>query len=447
VRWIVAVAGTALMAVLGSVYAWSLFTQPLVAAFGWSRTTATTPFALAILFLGLGALLGGRWQDRLGPRPVALAGALLWGAGNALAGLGTGSLGPWWLFLTYGAVGGFGIGLGYVTPVATVAKWFPGRRGLGTGLVVMGFGLGAFAYGGILESVPAFAAAARDAAEAVRAGSGARMPAAAAGAVMGTFVASGAIFALAGGACAAFLRDPPRAGPASGAPAAASRAAAAASRAAAAVASPAARAVAPAGPEPGAGAPRFTPARALRTPQFWSLWAMLFLNVSAGILFISSAVPILIELTGASAGQAAAAYGTVAVANGLGRLLWGAVSDRIGRNLAFALLYGSQVAVFASVGGVSSLALASVLFAVVLLGYGGGFGTMPSFAADYFGTRHLGAIYGALLTAWAAAGLVGPFFAARVRDATGSYAGALPAVAVVLAAAMVLPAVTRRPRA
>jgi MFS family permease len=419
-RWVVAAAGAALMAVLGSVYAYSLFTQPLVAAFGWSRTTATTPFALAILFLGVGALLGGRWQDRLGPRPVALAGALLWGTGNALAGLWTASLGSWWLCLTYGALGGFGIGLGYVTPVATVAKWFPGRRGLGTGLVVMGFGLGAFLYGGVLETVPAFAEAARAAAEAVRSGGEARLAPGAVNDLMATLSVSGLLFALVGGACASLIRNPP--------------------------ASPAAATGAPAEPEPGAGEAHLTPGRAVRTPQFWALWAMLFLNVTAGILFISSAVPILIELTGASPGQAAAAYGAVAVANGAGRLFWGAVSDRIGRNLAFALVYGTQVAVFATVGGVSSLALASVLFAVVLLGYGGGFGTMPSFAADYFGTRALGAVYGALLTAWAAAGLVGPFFAARVRDATGSYAGALPVVAAVLAAAMVLPAVTRRPR-
>ena len=418
-RWVVAAAGTALMSVLGSVYAFSLFTQPLVAAFGWSRTTATTPFALSILFLGAGALLGGRWQDRYGPRPVALAGALLWGAGNLLAGLGTSSLGAWWMCLTYGAVGGFGIGLGYVTPVATVAKWFPDRRGLGTGLVVMGFGLGAFVYGRVLESVPAFSEAARLAAEVVRSGGGARLPAGAVDAVMATFALSGLLFALLGGACAALVRSP----------APADRPAAAAAGASA-------------DPAPA----DWTPARALRTPQFWSLWAMLFLNVAAGILFISSAVPILIELTAASPGEAAGAYGAVAVANGLGRLFWGAVSDRIGRNLAFLLVYGTQVAVFSVVGGVSSLALASVLFAIVLLGYGGGFGTMPSFAADYFGTRHLGAVYGLLLTAWAAAGLVGPFFAARVKDATGSYAGALPVVAAVLLAAAILPIVTRRPR-
>jgi MFS family permease len=411
-RWVVAAAGTALMSVLGAVYAFSLFTQPLVASFGWSRTVATTPFALSILFLGAGAIVGGRWQDRSGPRPVALAGALLWGAGNLLAGLGTASLGAFWMCLAYGAVGGFGIGLGYVTPVATVAKWFPERRGLGTGLVVMGFGLGAFLYGRLLEGVPAFAEAARLASEVVRSGGGEAMPAAAVGSVMATLAVSGVLFALVGGACAALIRNPPAApGPRAGA-------------------------------EP---ANHWPPSRALRTPQFWSLWAMLFLNVAAGILFISSAVPILIELTGASPGEAAGAYGAVAVANGAGRLFWGAVSDRIGRNLAFVLVYGTQVAVFSVVGGVSSLTVASILFAVVLLGYGGGFGTMPSFAADYFGTRHLGVLYGFLLTAWAAAGLVGPFFAARVKDATGSYAGALPVVAVVLAAAAILPIVTRRP--
>jgi MFS family permease len=172
---------------------------------------------------------------------------------------------------------------------------------------------------------------------------------------------------------------------------------------------------------------------------------MLFLNVTAGILFISNAVPIMRELTGASAEAAVGLYGTIAIANGLGRLLWGAVSDRLGRRLAFGLIYGVQVGVFAVVGGVHALPAVAALFAAVLLCYGGGFGTMPSLVADWFGTRHLGVNYGWILSAWGCAGVAGPIFVAAVKDATGAYAGALPVMAGVLAVALVLPVAARPP--
>jgi MFS family permease len=416
-RWIVAAAGTGAMACLGTVYSWSLFSQPLAAAFGWSSATTTWPFALAIFFLGVGAVAGGRWQDRAGPRVVAVTGALLWGGGNVLAGLGTAALGPRWLQLTYGVMGGLGLGLGYVTPVATVTKWFPERRGLGGGLVVMGFGLGAFAYNLVLKSVPAFAAASREAAAVLAAraqGLPGALSAASAATVPATFVASGLVFAAAGGLCASLLRDPPGVAPRAAAP------------------SPAAPADVP-------------PSRALRTPRFWSLWMMLFLNVTAGILFISNAVPIMRELTGAAADTAVAVYGLVALFNGLGRFFWGAVSDRVGRRAAYLLIFGTQVVVFSVVGGVHDLRVVAALFAVVLACYGGGFGTMPSFVADHFGTRYLGANYGWILVAWGVGGIVGPIFVAAVKDATGTFAGALPVTAVVLLAAMVFPLLTRRP--
>lgn len=402
-RWIVAAAATALMAVLGTVYSWSLYAQPLAAAYGWSASTTTWPFATAICFLGVGAVLGGRLQDRLGPRPVALAGAALWALGNLGAGLGTARLGAGWLSACYGLVGGLGLGLAYVTPVAAVTKWFPDRRGLGSGLVVMGFGLGAFAYNHAMRALG---------------------PAAGADAIGARFAWSGVVFGIVGLACAAVVRNPPSPG-----------------------APPRHATHGPAGPRPAPAlaAVDWRPAEALRTPQFWALWAMLFLNVTAGILFISSAVPIMRELTGATAEAAVGLYGTIAVANGLGRLAWGAVSDRLGRRLAFGLIYGLQVAVFAVVGGVHALPAVAALFAVVLLCYGGGFGTMPSLVADWFGTRHLGVNYGWILSAWGAAGVAGPTFVAAVKDATGSYAGALPVMAGVLAAAVVLPAVARPP--
>jgi MFS family permease len=235
-------------------------------------------------------------------------------------------------------------------------------------------------------------------------------------AIMTMFVVSGIVYIVLGGLCAALVRDPPP----DYARAATTPAAAAKTR-------------------------DYTPGEALRTWQFWSLWLMLFLNVTAGILFISNAVPIMRELTRVPPSTALSVYGFIALFNGLGRFFWGAVSDRIGRNLAFVLIYGLQVAVFFTVGGIHSLPIVATLFAIVLLCYGGGFGTMPSFTADYFGTKHLGEIYGWILLAWGVGGVVGPIFASVVKDHTGSFHEALPITAIVLLVAMLLPIFTRPP--
>ena len=422
-RWVIALAGTISMICLGTVYSWSIFTQPLVASFGWSNTTTTWAFALAIFFLGVGAIVGGRWQDRVGPRRVAVTGVVLWGIGNFLAGLGTASLGPAWLYLTYGVVGGLGLGLGYVTPVAAVTKWFPDKRGVGSGMVVMGFGLGAFFYSNIVKMIRPFAEASQRAAAylAAKGGSadaaGLSMRPGDVSAVMNVLLVSGLVFILLGGLCSYLLVNPPEG-------------------------------YSRAGPSPSlAGSSRdYAPSEMFHTPQFYSLWFMLFLNVTAGILFISNAVPIMRELTRRAPATVLGVYGVIAVFNGLGRFFWGWVSDRIGRNLAYLLIYGIQVVIFFSVSHAHALTLVGALFAVVLLCYGGGFGTMPSFTADYFGTKHMGVNYGWILLAWGVAGVVGPIFVAYVKDNTGSFSGALVYVAIMLIAAAVLPAVTRRPR-
>ena len=420
-RWIVALAGMLLMMSLGTIYSWSLYTQPLIASFGWSTMTTTCAFSVAIFFLGLGALAGGRLQDRIGPRKVALAGVALWGVGNILAGLGTPTFGAGWLYLTYGVLGGFGVGMGYVTPVTVVTKWFPHRRGLGSGMVVMGFGLGAVVYNLVVKSVPSFSAAAAAAAEYAKAaqagGFVARvLPPEQMHAVMDVLTLSGIAFLLLGGLGAWFLDNPPAASPSAG--------------------------EAHTTVEKGRS---YTPREMLATKQFYFLWLMLFVNVTAGILVISNALPILQELTGASPKVVAAAYGGVALFNALGRFFWGALSDRIGRSFAYSLIFFLQAGVFFVMGGAHSLIWAVAAYAVILLCYGGGFGTMPSFNADYFGTRHMGANYGAILTAWGAAGVAGPLFVAQVKDLSGAFSGALPAVATMLALATVLPLITRKP--
>jgi len=413
---------------LGTVYSWSLFTRPLQASFGWNNQDVTLTFELAIFFLGLGAVVGGRWQDRVGPRTVTIVGVLLWGAGSLLAGAGTAAMGKWWLYLTYGIIGGFGNGMAYVTPVAMVTKWFPDRRGLGSGMVVMGFGLGAFIYNQIVTRIPSFAAAAK----ASTAYIDAKSAAAKAGtvfnasqyvitpaeihAVMTTFVISGIAFLVIGGLCALALRNPPEGFTVPGALAAAA-----------------------------STGPSYTPSEVLGMVQFYGLWLLLFLNVTAGILIISNAVPIYSDLTGATAAGAGAIYGLVAVCNGLGRFFWGSVSDRLGRNMTYTVMYLIQAVIFILLARTHSLAAVALEFAIILLCYGGGFGVMPSFNADYFGTRYLGQNYGMILTAWGLAGVVGPSIAAIVKDRTGSFEGALVPVAIMLLVAAAIPFFIKKP--
>jgi nitrate/nitrite transporter NarK len=289
-------------------------------------------------------------------------------------------------------------------------------------MVVMGFGLGAFFYNNIVKTIPSFVRATREAAAVLSAragGAAAALSPESVQAVMRVFLVSGIVYLVLGGLCASLIRNPPpdfQLAPAAGATTTA--------------------------------APKrrdFTPAEAARTWQFYALWLMLFLNVTAGILFISNAVPIMRELTGVPPSRALSIYGFIALFNGLGRFFWGAVSDRIGRNMAYLLIFLLQVVIFFTVGGIHSIALVSILFAIVLLCYGGGFGTMPSFVADYFGTKYLGLIYGRILLAWGVGGIVGPIFAAVVKDHTGSFSGALPVIGVVLLIAAILPIVTRPP--
>ncbi len=219
-RWSIALSGVLVMLCLGTVYSWSIFTRPLLAAFNWSNQDTTFAFEMAIFFIGIGAVIGGRWQDRVGPRTVTIVGAVLWGVGVMLAGIGTAAMGKWWLYLTYGLIGGLGNGMAYVTPVAVVTKWFPDKRGLGSGLVVMGFGLGAFVYNQIVPRIGSFAAAAhkagayvtaRDAA--IKAGTTFDPTAYAlssgdVSAIMNTFIWTGVIFIVLGGLGALALKNP-----------------------------------------------------------------------------------------------------------------------------------------------------------------------------------------------------------------------------------------------
>jgi OFA family oxalate/formate antiporter-like MFS transporter len=433
-RWVIAIAGTVVMVTIGCLYSWGLFTQPLLVAYGWNLRTTTWAYAIANFSLAaVGAVIGGFWQDRAGPRKVAIVGVALWGVGNVLAGLGTSSLGAPWLYATYGIMGGIGAGMAYITPVAMVTKWFPDRKGLAGGLVAGGFGMGAFIYNLAVQRLAGFHAAALHAgaflgAKAAAMAAGAQFDprhltptqtftAADIGAVMQVFVTSGIVFLLVGLAAASLFRNPP---PGIG------------------VASPRSVAVRPA-------VESYSPAQIVAMPQFYLLWLQLFVNVIGGITIISNAVFMLTDLTRVSAAAIAPLFGLVSIFNALGRLFWGAVSDRIGCNKTFAAMFAIQAVTLFLLSDVHGLTLALLATSVVLFCCGGGFGTMPSFNASCFGTKYMGLNYALILTAWGFAGLVGPILVARAKDMTGSFAGMLPLIALLLLGAVILPFLTKNP--
>jgi MFS transporter, OFA family, oxalate/formate antiporter len=430
-RWTIAIAGSIVMLLIGTIYSWAIFTEPLLVAFDWDLTTATWAYSIANFSLAaIGTVLGGLWQDRAGPRKVAMTGIGLWGIGNLLAGLGTPAFGAPWLYVTYGVIGGVGAGMAYITPLAVVSKWFPDRRGLAGGLVAGGFGLGAFIYNQWVPRLPAFHALAVHAGQVMAArlnGPDAPLertlvtaadPSGSHGiaALMHVFVGSGLVFLIVGLPAAALLRNPPE------------------HRRSCRQWSPL--------KEQGAGYP---PSKVLAMPQFYLLWLQLFANVIAGITIISNAVVILADLTRLPPASIAPIFGVVSIFNAVGRFFWGGISDRIGCKRTFAAMFAVQALTLFLLSGAHQPALALAGFSAVLLCCGGGFGTMPSYSAQCFGTAHMGMNYGLVLSAWGFAGLLGPILVARARDLSGSFAGMMPLIAIVLTASVVLPFLTRKP--
>jgi OFA family oxalate/formate antiporter-like MFS transporter len=372
-RWLIAIAGALLQLCLGAVYAWSYFQKPLVETYGWKNTEVAWTFSFAICFLGLAAAVGGVALPRFGPRKLAIAGSLLYGAGYWLAAVALHTRSLTLLWIGYGLVGGIGLGLGYVTPVATAAKWFPDKKGLVTGMVVMGFGFGALLMSKVIA--PALGA--------VFHGNLPRVFAAA-----GTIVGGGALVA------SLMLRNPEQAGTT---------------------------------PEHDAGPvlPRLLSAR------FALLWLIFFCNIAAGIAIIGFQSPLLQDLwkrmePAADAAKLAACGATLiavsSVFNGIGRFFWGGLSDRIGRVATFRIMLATQILAFVGLMATGNPWLFGALVCYVLLCYGGGFGTMPSFVLDEFGSGLMPVMYGCILTAWSAAGVVGPQIVAALKDRCGASA-------------------------
>ena len=395
-RWLIAAAAVVMQICLGAAYGWSVFVQPLVTLSGWTLTQVSLNFTLAIAFLGAGTILGGLWQDRAGPRPVATVAGIIYGASYLLAGYFAAVQSLAGLYVSYGVLGGVGMGMGYITPVATITKWFPDRRGLMTGVAVAGYGAGAL----IMSPFAARSIVARG--------------------IPATFEILGVIYLVLVVAAAQFYRNPPAGWR-------------------------------PPGWQPtglvarAATADDFTVGEAMRTRQFWMLWLMLFVNVSAGIMIISQASPMAQQLVQMTPVAAAGMVGLISIFNGAGRVFWAWISDSIGRARVYFLLYAIQAVIFFLLPNLSDVSLFSAAFAVIGLCYGGGFGTMPSFTADFFGSRHMGGIYGWILLAWAAGAIPSPILIAQLRQTTGRYDQAIYTVAVLMLVAAALPLLVRRP--
>jgi OFA family oxalate/formate antiporter-like MFS transporter len=358
---------------LGTVYAWSVFKKPLMTAHGWGETETQVTFMICIGMIGIAAAFGGALVDKRGPRFVATLGGILFGIGTLLAGLADQTGNIYLLYLGFGFIAGLGNGFGYVTPIATLIRWFPDKRGLVTGLAVMGFGFGAFFMGKIAPGMVN--------------GMG----------VAATFYILGIVFLILVTAAAQFYKNPPKGWlPAGFTPSKATASA----------------------------AQSFTFDEARKTPQWWMLWAMLCLNISAGLGLLSQLSPMAQDIIGKTQGitdpkALALAGGTIlaiaSIFNGLGRLFWAWLSDAIGRKNIFMIMFITQAVLYVLLPQISGQFLFTVIACYLLACYGGGFATMPAFAADSFGPAYIGRVYGIMLTAWSVAGVIGPMVFAQLK--------------------------------
>jgi MFS family permease len=365
-------------------YGFSVFWLPLSRAIGitasapedWKVSTLGWMYTLFFVMLGSSAAVFGPWLEREGPRKAGVVAACCWSGGFFLSALGIWLHQVWLLWLGSGVIGGCGLGLGYISPVSTLIKWFPDRRGMATGLAIMGFG------GGAMIGTPLADALMRAFATPTSVG------------VWETFVVLGTIYfvAMMAGALA-YRLPPPGWTPRGWMPPADS---ATTSRA-------------------------VTAGVAWRTPQFWLLWAVLCLNVSAGIGVLGMASPMIQEVfQGRVSASAAAGFaGLLSLFNIAGRIFWASLSDRIGRKATYAVFFALGMLLYAAVpfaGQRGNLVLFVAIFSVILTMYGGGFATIPAYLADLFGVTFVGAIHGRLLTAWSTAGILGPVLVNYIRE-------------------------------
>ena len=378
-RWLMALSAVGVHICIGSVYAWSVYVKPIQEQMNWTLTDVTISFSVAIFFLGLSAALMGKFVERNGPRVSAIIAASLFGLGTAGSGLAIMMESKMLLYFFYGVLGGCGLGIGYISPVSTLVKWFPDKRGMATGLAIMGFGFASAIWGPtikiLIESVG----------------------------IANTFFILGTSYFVIMFASALYLEKPKE------------------------------------GYLPKKFQKKLVEGKkilkkdlaslglneAVKTPRFYGLWFMLFINVTCGIAIIGVASPLLQEVIGISAITAAAAVGLMGIFNGAGRIFWASLSDYLTRPIVYIIFFLTQAIAFYILPSVTEIVVFQMILFFIMSCYGGGFASIPAYIGDIFGTKELGAIHGYILTAWAAAGLVGPLIISIVKDSTGSYSQTL----------------------
>jgi OFA family oxalate/formate antiporter-like MFS transporter len=394
-RWIMVVAALVMQLCLGVLYSWSVFRGPLMKELGWTVREAGYPFMASLFFFTLGMIFAGRWQDKVGPRKVAIFGGLLLGAGALLAGVLYKTV-PGLVF-AYGLLGGLGVGFAYVTPIATCIKWFPDMRGTITGLAVCGFGAGTLIFGPLISKLIAVSG------------------------IANAFYAVGLIMLIGVCGAGAVFKVPP------------------------AVYRPAGWN--PPAPPPGTAVKvDWTPAEMTGSRQFYLLWTIYLIGAAAGLMIIGQAVPIGVEVAKIDKAVAAGGLGTMALFNGLGRLVHGSISDRIGRKNTVLLMFAEYLVAFLLLLPHSdSFAKWLVGICIVGFGFGGFLALMPSLTADYFGTKSLGTNYGYMFTAYGIAGIGGPFMIDAIRASAGAFTDAMYYISVACVAGIALVVLSRKP--
>ena len=395
-RWLIPPAALAVHLCIGQVYATSVYKTALVAHFDSSLTAIGVIFSIAIVMLGLSAAVFGTWVDTNGPRAAMFVAAVFWVTGFLVAALGISTGQLWLVYLGYGGIGGIGLGIGYISPVSTLIKWFPDRPGLATGMAIMGFGGGALVASPLSGRLLGLYDDAYDPTDPASVASGDAVT------LLFVTLAAGYLAVMMFGAFT--VRVPPEDW-------------------------------VPEGWDPHEVEEKslvttesVSAANAIRTPQFYLLWVVLFCNVTAGIGILEQAAPMIQDFfrdEGVSSVSVAAAGGFVgllSIANMAGRFVWSSTSDLIGRKPIYLIYLGGGMVLYLvlALSGSTATLLFVLLAAVILSFYGGGFATVPAYLRDLFGTYQVGAIHGRLLTAWSAAGVAGPLIVNAFLDAQGT---------------------------
>jgi MFS family permease len=364
-RWRIPIGAVLVHICIGSVYAWSTFNRPIQALFPdspWWFSPPYTTFTTALALLGLSAAFGGPWVERRGPRVAATAAALFFGTGLLIGGVGLATRQSVLVFLGMGLIGGVGCGLGYISPVSTLVKWFPDRRGMATGMAIMGFGGGAFVAGRLNVYLMDQVGVAR------------------------TVMALGVTYLVVMLIGSRLMESPPPGWKPAGW-------------------------TGPTRTHAMIATTSVTRNQAVSTLQFFLLWGILFINVTAGIGILAQASPMMQDMFGRTPVQAAAVVSIISLFNAGGRFMWASGSDYIGRRNTYTIFFVAQVMLFLLIPGFAARGqwlLFQISLFIIFTMYGGGFATIPAFLADIFGPENVGAIHGALLTAWSAAAIAGP---------------------------------------